>query len=169
MLAELEIEYETYVLPERGLSAGRRWFWSQALRSIGSLVIIGLRRGEWEYALLAVGLASAGSAVLMEKWWQYILCQIPLKADLVRGGDFVLLNLAFTAALGFFAGMLCSTRGLLLAIPAAWAFSLLGQSAVQNMAPVWLSGTTLFTLTVALAGGACLRNAVDKPKGGRFA
>jgi hypothetical protein len=75
---------------------------------------------------LAILLASAGSAVLMECWWRYILCQVPLKADVVRGGDFVLLNLALTAALGFFAGMLCTRRGLLLAIPAAWAFSLLG-------------------------------------------
>jgi hypothetical protein len=169
VFAELEAEYEKYVVPERGRTAAQRWFWSQAVRSAGPLAMIGLRRAEWEYPLLAILLSSAGSAVLMECWWRYILCQVPLRADAVRGGDFVLLNLTLTAALGFFAGMLCTKRGLLLAIPAAWAFSLLGQAAAQSIAPVWFSSATMLTLAVALAAGAWLRNVVDKPKGGRFA
>jgi hypothetical protein len=169
VLAELEMEYESRILPQRGLQAARRWFWSQALRSLGSLAMIGLRRGDWEYSLLAVLLASAGSALLMQSWWSYILCQVPLKAGEIRGGDFILLSVAVTAALGLFAGMLCSTRGLLLAIPAAWTFSLLGQAAVRNVAPVWFSGATLLALTAALVAGAWLRKVVDRPNGGRFA
>jgi len=169
VFAELEAEYAHCIVPERGRRAARRWFWSQAIRSLGPLAMIGLRRSEWEYPLLAILLASAGSGVLMDAWWKYILCQVPLKADFVRGGDFVLLDLALTAALGFFAGMLCTSRGLLVAIPAAWGFSWLGQMAVRTVAPAWFSGATMLTLAAALAAGAWLRKVVDKPKGGRFA
>jgi len=140
VFAELEAEYENCIVRELGRRAAQRWFWSQAMRSLGPLVMMGLRRSGWEYPLLAILLASAGSGVLMESWWKYILCQVPLKADLVRGGDFVLLDLALTAALGFFAGMLCTTRGLLVAIPAAWGFSWLGEMAVRIVAPAWFSG-----------------------------
>ena len=169
VVGELEAEYEDYIVAERGVRAARRWFWSQALRSVGALAMMGLRRNEWEYSLFGILLASAGPAVLMEAWWSFLLGTIPLKADIVRGGDFVLVSLALTGALAVFAGALCTTRGLLLAIPAAWVFSLLGQTAVRSIAPAWFSGATLIILTIALTAGACLRRIFDKPKGGTFA
>src|SRR5262249_46289782 len=132
---ELQAEYEEYILPERGERAARRWMRSQALRSAGALAAMGLRRSDWEYSLMAILLASAAPPVLMEFWWRFLLSTVPLKADLVRGADFAAISLALTGALALPAGALCSVRGLLLAIPAAWAFSLLGQSAGHSLAP----------------------------------
>src|SRR3954453_21344540 len=120
---ELNAEYFAYVLPERGARKARRWYWRQALRSVGALTTMGLRRTDWECGLLAVLLAGAGPALVMEAWWSWVLSLVPLKADIVRGGDYVLASVALTAALSFLAGVLCTTRGLLLAIPAGWVFS----------------------------------------------
>jgi hypothetical protein len=41
VFAELEAEYEKYIVPERGRPAAQRWFWSQAMRSVGPLAMIG--------------------------------------------------------------------------------------------------------------------------------
>ena len=46
--------------------------------------MMGMRRSDWEYSLLAVFLASAAPAVLMESWWSFVLSQVPLKADGAR-------------------------------------------------------------------------------------
>jgi len=150
VLGDLEAEYVLRGRPSR-------WYWRQALRSAGALVMMGLRRADWEYALLAVMLASAAPALLMEAWWSFLLSTVPLKADIVRGADFAFVSLAVTALLAFGAGTICTLRGLLLAIPAAWLFALLGQAAVHNLVPPWFAVATLAALSAALAGGACLR------------
>ena len=162
------MEYEDYILPARGPRAARRWFWSQAARSVGALAMMGLRRHDWEYSLFAIVLAAAAPAVLMEAWWIFLLSAVPLKADIVRGGDFILVSLALTATLGLFAGALCTVRGLLLAIPAAWVVALLGQAAVRSITPGWFAGATLIALALALSAGACVRHIFDKPQGGTF-
>ena len=150
VLGDLEAEYVLRGRPSR-------WYWSQALRSAGALAMMGLRRADWEYALLAVMLASAAPALLMEAWWSFLLSAVPLKADVVRGGDFALVSLAVTTLLAFGAGTICTTRGLLLAIPSAWLFSLLGQAAVHSIVPPWFGAATLAALAAALTGGAWIR------------
>ena len=163
VLAELEIEYERHILPARGPRSARRWLWSQIARSVGDLALVGLRRHDWEYSLLAIVLASAGPSVAMEAWWTLLLSTVPLKADIVRGGDFVLLSLALTTTLGFLAGALCTLRGLLLAVPAAWVLALLGSAAARSVLPVSFCGATLIALAVALSAGACVRRLFDNP------
>ena len=169
IVAELEMEYEDYILPARGPRAARRWLWSQTARSVGALAMMGLRRHDWEYSLFAIVLAAAAPAVLMESWWIFLLSTVPLKADIVRGSDFVLMSLALTATLGCLAGVLCTVCGLLLAIPAAWVVALLGQAAVRSITPAWFAAATLFALALALSAGACVRHIFDKPQGGTFA
>ena len=159
VLGDLEAEYEL-----RGAPAG--WYWRQAVRSAGALIVMGARRGDWEYGLFAVMLATAAPAVLMEAWWSFLLSQVPLKADLTRGADFAAVSLALTALLCVGAGMICTTCGLRWAIPAAWVFVLLGQAAVHNLAPAWLGAITLPAVAAALAAGAWLRRIFD---GGTFA
>jgi hypothetical protein len=44
------------------------WYWRQALYSIGALTVMGLRRSEWESALLAIFLASASPILFMDAW-----------------------------------------------------------------------------------------------------
>ncbi len=146
-----------------------RWYWRQALRSAGELAMMGVRRSDWEYSLLAIFLASAAPAVLMESWWSFVLSQVPLKADAARHSDFAVLSLALTAVLALCAGTLCTRRGLRLAVPASWVFVLLGQAAVHNIVPAWFCGASLATVALAIAAGAWVRHSFDKPSGGRFA
>ena len=94
---------------------------------------------------------------------------VPLKADAMRHADFAAISLAVTAVLALCAGMICTRRGLRLAIPLAWMFVLLGQAAVHNVVPAWFCGATLATVAVALTAGAWVRHIFDKPSGGKFA
>jgi hypothetical protein len=169
VLAELEEEYAGHVLPRRGAKGARRWFWSQAVRSMGALAMKGIRGGEWECALLFILLASAGPAVLVEAWWGYLLTLVPYKAALMRGSDFIEVSLALHSCLGLFAGALCARRGLLLGIPAAWMFALLGLAAARSLTAPWFPAVTVLVLTASMVTGAYARRLLEKPQGGRFA
>jgi hypothetical protein len=159
ILGDLDAEYEL-----RGYPTG--WYWRQAVRSAGALAVMGARRGDWEYGLFAVMLAAAGPVILTEAWWSFVLSHVPLKVGNVRGADFVVLSLALTALLSFGAGIICTLRGLLWAIPAAWLFALLAETAVHNLVPAWFGCATLGALTVSLAAGAWVRRVFE---GGQLA
>jgi hypothetical protein len=154
VLGDLEAEYEL-----RGGDEG--WYWRQAVRSAGALMAMGARRGDWEYGLFAVMLATAGPALLIPAWWSLLLSQVPLKVDIVRGADFAAVSLGVTALLCAGAGIICTLRGLVWALPAAWAFALLGQAAANNLAPAWFGAANVITITFALAAGAWLRRIFD--------
>lgn len=156
VLGDLDAEFEL-----RGHD--RRWYWRQTIRSLPSLVVMGLRRWEWECSLLAIFMASAAPILFMDAWWRYILCHIPLKAGSVRGADFALFSLLYMTAVSFCAGMLTTRRGLLLAVPLAWAFLLLGQAATHSIYPAWFQAAALITVTLALAAGAWTRRKFDTP------
>jgi hypothetical protein len=159
VLGDLDAEYEL-----RGCPAA--WYWRQAIRSAGALVMMGARRGDWEYGLFAVMLAGAGPVFVMEALWSFVLSQVPLKAGDVRGGDFVVFSLALSVLLGFGAGMICTLRGLVWAIPTAWIFVLLAQAAIHNLVPAWFGMVTLAAVTVSLVAGAWVRRIFDR---GQFA
>ena len=162
VLGDLEAEFALRRAPVR-------WYWSQVLRSVGELAMMGMRRSDWEYSLLAIFLASAAPAVAMEFCWSFVLSHVPLKADAMRHADFALISLALTAVLALCAGTICGTRGLRLAVPAAWIFVLLGQAAVHNIVPAWFLGASLATVALALIAGAWVRHIFDKPSGGTLA
>jgi hypothetical protein len=162
ILGDLNAEFEMRGGPVR-------WYWRQALLSTGELATMELRRFDWEYSVLAVFLASAAPAVLMESWWSFVLSHVPLKADAMRHGDFAATSLIVTAVLALCAGMICTHRGLSLAIPLAWLFVLLGQAAVHNIVPPWFCAATLATVALALTVGSWVRHIFEKPSGGRFA
>jgi hypothetical protein len=169
VIAELEEEYVGHVLPRNGRKAARRWFWSQAVRSLGALAMKGVRGGDWECALLFILLASAGPAVLVEAWWGYLLSLVPYKAELMRGSDFITVSLALHACMGLFAGALCSPRGLLVGIPAAWVFTLLGQTAARSLTVPWFCAAAVLVLTASMIAGAYARRIFENPEDGRFA
>jgi hypothetical protein len=123
--------------------------------------MMGARRGDWEYGLFAVMLASAGPAIFMDAWWSFILSHVPLKVGAVRGADFAAISLAITALLSFGAGMICTVRGLLWAIPTAWLFALLGQTAVHTLAPAWFGAATLAAAAAAITLGAWIRRILE--------
>jgi hypothetical protein len=166
VIAELEVEYETIVLPEHGPSAARRWFWSQTLRSARELLLVELRRADWEYVALFLLLASAGPSLPLDAWWGWLLSLIPCKAGLIRGGDFVTLSLVAQAVMAIVGGSLCSLRGLFAAIPAACLFSRLGHAAAQGIAPGWLQPAMLLILSAGLCAGAVTRRHLDRPQEG---
>ena len=162
VLGDLDAEY--------ALRGGPNWwYWRQAIRSAGQLAMLGMRRADWEYSLLAVFAASAAPAVLMEGWWGFVLRHVPLKADVVRQADFAVISLALSAAVALFAGATCTRRGLRLAVPAAWMFALLGQAAAHNRVPGWFCGADMATVGLALTAGAWVRGRFDRPSGGRLA
>jgi hypothetical protein len=154
VLGDLDAEYELRGRPTA-------WYWRQAIRSAGALIVMGSRRGDWEYALFAVMFATAAPAVLMEALWSFILSSVPLKVGDVRGVDFAVTSLTITALLCFGAGIICTVRGLLWAIPTAWLFALLAQAAVHNIAPTWFGAATLAAVTAAITLGAWLRRLLD--------
>src|SRR5262249_36233828 len=155
VLGDLDAEYELRGCPPA-------WYWRQAIRSAGALVILGARRGDWEYELFAVLVAAAGPPLLMEAWWSFVLSHVPLKAGDVRGTDFVVLSLALTTVLSFRAGMICTVGGLCRAIPTAWLVALLAESAVHNLAPPWFGMTTREAMTASLVAGALVRRIFDR-------
>ncbi|MEO8596961.1 MAG: hypothetical protein ABI759_26825 [Candidatus Solibacter sp.] len=145
------------------------WYSRQALRSLPAVVAMGLRRWDWECSLLAIFMSAIAPILFMEAWWRYILCQIPLKADSLRGADFALLSLLFLGAVSVCAGTMSTPRGLWLAVPLAWLFVLLGGAATHNTYPAWFHVSSLTVVAFALAAGAWVRRKFDHPSDERRA
>ncbi|MEO8370157.1 MAG: hypothetical protein ABI806_13230 [Candidatus Solibacter sp.] len=156
VLGDLDAEFELQ-------HHDRSWYWRQAINSLPSLIAMGLRRWEWEFSLLAIFMASAAPVLFIDAWWTYILCNIPLKAEAARGGDFALCSLMYMAAVSLCAGMVTTLRGLLLALPLAWVFLLLGEAATHSMYPAWFRAASLLVATLSLATGAWTRRKLDNP------
>lgn len=154
VLGDLDAEFELRGCP-------RLWYCRQAFSSAAALAAMGLRRAEWECALLAIFFASAAPILFMDAWWNYVLCHIPLKADFARGADFALISLAYSAVVSACAGAVCTRRGLTLAIPLAWCFVLLGQAATHSVFPIWFNAASLLIAASGLAAGAWLRQRLD--------
>ncbi len=156
VLGDLDAEFELRGGP-------RGWYWRQAIHSLPSLIAMGLRRWDWEFSLLAIFMASAAPVLFIDAWWTYILCNIPLKAEAARGGDFALCSLIYMAAVSLCAGIATTLRGLLLAVPLAWAFLLLGEAATHSIYPAWFRAASLLVVTLSLATGAWTRRKLDQP------
>jgi len=124
---------------------------------------MGLRHWEWEFSLLAIFMASAAPVLFIDAWWTYILCNVPLKAEAARGGDFALVSLMYMATVSLCAGMVTTLRGLLLAVPLAWVFLLAGEAATHRTYPAWFFAASLLIVTLALASGAWTRRKFDNP------
>jgi hypothetical protein len=161
VLGDLEAEY--------AVRGGRRWYWWQAARSAWWMAAAGLRPYDWELSALAVLLASAAPALLLDAWWRFVLSHVPLKADPGSCADIAGLSLGLTAVLSVCAGAACTVRGLILAVPAAWVFAILGQAGARGALPMWFCAATLIVVALALTAGAWARRIFFKPSSGRFA
>ena len=69
----------------------------------------------------------------------------------------------YMAVVSLCAGMVTTLRGLLLAVPLAWVFLLLGEAATHSIYPAWFRAASLLVVTLALAAGAWTRRKLDKP------
>ena len=149
--------HDEYCLLQMSDRARRRWYWRQALPSLLPLIGTGLRSSDWQVCWLALPVASAGQILALDFWWSFVLSQIPLKEDVVRGSGYLAASLVITLLSSGLAGTLCTLRGLILALPAAAAFSLLGLSAMRGVTPPFFTGLTLLAGAVGLWAGSLLR------------
>jgi hypothetical protein len=162
-LALCDLQEEFCCRSSRDQQEARRWYWRHAIRSLWPLVSTELRHWNWQLPLLTLLAGCAGPAVLLNAWWRFLLSQIPLKASEVRGVDFAAIELGATFLFSMAAGAGCTWRGLLLAVPAAWGFLWLGQTAAGAVTPLWFGPAGLGCVTVALIAGAAVGNRRGMP------
>jgi len=156
---DLQEEFSSIQIVERGHLGARWWYWRQVLRSIQLLLASGLRSSNWQISALIILLATAGEMVVLDAWWSFILSQIPLKEDNVRGIGYLTASLVLTLILSTAAGSRFTLRGLALALPAAAIFSLLGVSAIRGIVPAWFAILTIAANFVGLYAGSRIRHA----------
>lgn len=156
---DLEEEFLSYQLGERGFAGARAWYWRQVFLSIRPLLAQAMRGANWEFCFLAVFLATAGQIVAVDLLWSLILSQVPLKMDVARGVGYIAGSLALTTFAAWIAGTLLTYRGLALAIPAAGVFTMLGWSAMRGVTPGWFGLGLVGLATLGLTAGSKWRQA----------
>ncbi len=156
---DLEEEFLSYQLGERGYAGARAWYWRQVFLSIRPLLAQAMRGANWEFCSLAVFLATAGQIVAVDLGWSLLLSLVPLKMDAARGMGYVAGSLALTTFACWITGTLLTYRGLALAIPAAGVFSLFGWSAMRGVTPGWFGLGLVGLATLGLTAGSKWRQA----------
>jgi len=87
-----------------GPAAARRWYAWQVARSVSALLQLRVRSGELTQIALLASLAVAAPLLLLDRLWQFVYSQIPLKDGLGRAPEILAFNAliacACAAALG---------------------------------------------------------------------
>jgi hypothetical protein len=108
---DLEEEFAT-IREARGSAAARRWYASQVARSVCALLQLRVRSGELTQVVLIASLGVAVPLLLLDRLWQFVYSQIPLKDGLHRAPEFLVFNAfcvcACAAVLGAWAGSKCA-------------------------------------------------------------
>lgn len=87
LLGDLEEEFHTVILPERGVKAARRWHLHQSVASMAPLLAAGIERPtprQWLLALATLGVLVWAPLRCVEALRSFVLGQIPLKDGLLR-------------------------------------------------------------------------------------
>jgi len=124
---DLEEEFAT-VRESRGPAAAQRWYAWQVIRSVASLLQLRVRSGELTQAALIASFGIAAPLLLLDKLWQFVYSQIPLKDGLQRAPEFLVFNLlcvcACAALVGGWVGLKRpASRSRALAVAAASAIA----------------------------------------------
>src|SRR5947209_278354 len=119
---DLDEEFYQYRVARQGPRAARSWYSRQVFRSVFPIVVSRLSVADWQISCLVILLASAVQTVAFDWFWSLMLSQVPLKADLVRGSDYLVVSLFLTALFSCVAGTLIVGRALALAIPLGCVF-----------------------------------------------
>ena len=93
---DLEEEFYTYQVDDRGYAAARAWYWRQVLRSMWPMLARSVAGGNWEPWSIAIFLATAGQIAALDFVWSFILSQVPLKMDITRGTGYLIASLVLT-------------------------------------------------------------------------
>ncbi|MDX2152178.1 MAG: hypothetical protein SFV54_15680 [Bryobacteraceae bacterium] len=134
----------------------RAWYWRQVVRSVIPLVGMQARSANWEASLLAVFAASAGPILLLDGFWSFILSQVPLRAGVVRGMDYLAMGLWLAGAAGAVAGYACRGRRAFVLAPIAVLFTLLALGAITGVTPFWYRAIITATIGAGVAAGGAL-------------
>ena len=106
----------------------------------GAMRIVGeLRAAEWEITAFALILSTWGQIVVIDRWWSFVLSQIPFKEDIMRGPTYAAIGLAIAFFCTMIAGTRSTARGLILAMPACVLFTMFGLAASWGITPVWFA------------------------------
>jgi hypothetical protein len=150
---DLEEEF-AMIRDAHGRAAARRWYTWQVARSAGALLGLRIRSGEFTQAALVASLGVAAPLLLLDRLWQFVYSQIPLKDGLHRAPEFLALNAlcacACAAVLGALAGS--RSRAIALAFAAAiavllavWASAASAPAAYAVVLALAVPGIALFT------------------------
>jgi hypothetical protein len=154
---DLEEEF-AMVREARGLAAARRWYAWQVARSVCALLQLRIRSGEFTQAVLIASLGVAGPLLLLDRLWQFVYSQIPLKDGLRRAPEFLLFNALCVCA--------CA------AVLGAWSaskLSLVFAAAIAVLAALWAGAAHtpaayVVTLSLAVPASALVTFAWRKSK-----
>ena len=162
-----DLEEEFAMLREtHGRAAARRWYTGQVARSVCALLGLRIRSGEFSQAALLASLGVAAPLLLLDRLWQFVYSQIPLKDGLHRAPVFLMLNAlcvcACAAALGAWAAskwLGLKSRALALALAAT----------IAVLVALWASAASapaayVVTLTLAVPASTLLTFAWRKSK-----
>jgi hypothetical protein len=162
---DLEEEF-ALVREARGLAAARRWYAWQVARSVCALLQLRIRSGELTQVVLIASLGVAAPLLLLDRLWQFVYSQIPLKDGLHRAPEFLLFSAlcacACAAVLGAWSGLKwpgSKSRALFLALAAA----------IAVLAALWTSAASapaayVVTLSLAVPASALVTFAWRKSK-----
>jgi hypothetical protein len=127
---------------------------NRSRRSAVAMSVMQLRQTDWQWPLLAVMAGCTLPILLLDTGWSYILSQIPLKAGLDRGPDFLVCELAVAGGSAVFAGRACRGRGAFLWLPLAWT-----ATTVRGICPAWFHVVSEALVTFSLLSGGVRRRA----------
>jgi hypothetical protein len=154
---DLEEEF-AMIRDARGGADARRWYTWQVARSVCALLGLRIRSGEFIQVVLIASLGVAAPLLLLDRLWQFVYSQIPLKDGLHRAPEFLALNAlcacACAALLGAWAGSK-SREGKLKHAPPTLAFA----AVIAVLLAIWASAasapaTYVVVLALAVPGSA---------------
>jgi hypothetical protein len=139
LLGDLEEEFHTVIVPERGVRAARRWHLRQSVASMAPLLGAGIERPtprQWLLALATLGALVWGPLRCIEALRSFVLGQIPLKDGLLRSPAYLAATLV-AAALVFTVASWVLRRDARLAPVPTWCIVVLAWLLLGLVGPHW--------------------------------
>lgn len=157
---DLEEEFEL-IARNAGMHQARRWFRSQVLRSVPAMLRMRWRSGELPAALLIALALTALPLLGIDRLWEFVLSQIPLKADATQPSNIFVAKLGCAAIFGLAAGYVAVGLGgrrtaAVVALLSGAASGCVGLAG-SLPAPVWYAVTQIAVVMGATAAPASIR------------
>jgi len=157
-----DLEEEFAIIREaRGGAAARRWYAWQVARSVCALLQLRVRSGELTQVVLIASLGVGVPLLLLDRLWQFVYSQIPLKDGLHRALGFLVFNALCACACAAVLGAWAASNWASSKWPASRrsglksrALALAFAAAIAVLAALWAgaaSAPAAYVVTLALA------------------